>query len=76
LKIFLYLALGANLINDCFEKELLVLGMQEMENNTIDGVLYEGFCAENVKVTIEKIVNNFKFDKSKIKGKSCSVIKL
>ena len=50
--------------------------MQEMENNTIDGVLYEGFCAENVKVTIEKIVNNFKFDKSKIKGKSCSVIKL
>jgi len=39
-----------------------------MEDNQIDGVLYKGFWAENVKVTIEKIVNKFKFDKTKIRG--------
>ena len=34
----------------------------------IDGILYEGFCAENIKMTIEKIVNKYNFDKSKIRG--------
>jgi hypothetical protein len=39
-----------------------------MEEHEIDGVLYEGFCAENVKFAIEKIVNKYKFAKSKIRG--------
>jgi hypothetical protein len=47
--------------------------MEEMEENKIDGVLYEGFCAENVKCAIEKVVNRYKFSKNKIKG---TIIKL
>ena len=39
-----------------------------MEENKVDGVLYEGFCAENVKFAIEKVVNRYKFSKNKIKG--------
>jgi hypothetical protein len=60
--------LGAQLINDSFERETLILGMVEMENATINGITYEGQCAENVGAAIEKIINKFSFDKSKIKG--------
>ncbi len=42
--------------------------MVEMENATINGITYEGQCAENVGAAIEKIINKFSFDKSKIKG--------
>ena len=62
------LGLCAQLINDSYEKETLILGMVEMTNTTIGDVTYEGQCAENVGAAIEKIINQFKFDKSKIKG--------
>ncbi len=42
--------------------------MVEITDTTIDGTKYVGQCAENIKAAIEKIVNRYKFDKSKIKG--------
>jgi len=42
--------------------------MVEMENATINGITYEGQCAENVGAAIEKIVNLYSFDKLKING--------
>ncbi len=61
--------MGAQLINDSFDRETLILGMVEMENVLIGEVTYEGQCAENVGAAIEKIINNYKnFDKSKIIG--------
>ena len=48
---------------------MIVIGMEEVKDHEIDGILYEGFCAENIKMTIEKIVNKYNFDKSIIKGK-------
>ena len=55
-----YLGLGAQLTNDCFEKEVIVLGFIEVIG---------GHCAENIKAAIETIVNKYEFDKSKVKGK-------
>ena len=60
--------LGAQLINSCFEKQKLILGMVEITDTTIDGTKYVGQCAENIKAAIENIVNRYKFDKSKING--------
>ena len=60
--------MGAQTINTSFDRENMILGMTEIINNEIDGVTYEGACAENIKCAIEKIVNEFNFDKSKIKG--------
>ena len=51
--------LGAQIINSCFEKELLILRMAE---------LTEGNSAERIKESIENIVNKYNFDKSKVKG--------
>jgi hypothetical protein len=44
--------------------------MTEITNTTIDGIMYEGQCAENIGAAIERIVNDYDFDKSKVKGKS------
>ena len=35
----------------------MILGMTEIINNEIDGVTYEGACAENIKCAIEKMLN-------------------
>jgi len=66
--LFLFQGLCAQLINNSFETEILILGMVKMENATINGITYEGQCAENVGAAIEKIVNLYSFDKSKING--------
>jgi hypothetical protein len=60
--------LAAQLINSCFEKQKVVLGMIEITDTTINDITYMGQCAENIKAAIEKIVNEYKFDKSKIIG--------
>jgi hypothetical protein len=41
------------------EKEIIFLDMVE---------LIGGHCAENIQSAVEKIVNQYSFDKSKIKG--------
>ena len=63
-----YQGLGAQLINNCFEKQKLILGMVEITDSEIDGITNEGQCAENIKVAIEKKENEYDFDKPKIKG--------
>ena len=42
--------------------------MEEIKNTEIDGVIFEGACAENIGAAIERIVNKYDFDKFKIKG--------
>ncbi len=54
--------MGAQLINNCFEKQKLILGMIKITDSEIDGVKYVGKCTENNKVAIEKIVNEYDFD--------------
>lgn len=54
-----YMALCAQTINNSWEIELIVVGMVEMVN---------GHSAEEVKIAIEKMVNEYEFDKSKIQG--------
>ena len=49
--------MGAILGNRCYDKELLILGMTEIVDNEIDGQMFEGSCAENIKCAIEKILN-------------------
>ena len=49
--------------------------MIEITDSEIDGVKYVGQCAENIKVAIEKIVNEYDFDKSKIKGQDFKLAK-
>ena len=53
------MALCAQTINNSWEIELIVVGMVEMVN---------GHSAEEVKIAIEKMVNEYEFDKSKIQG--------
>lgn len=55
-----YLGLAANLINEAFQIETLVIGMEKLNN---------GHSAEECKHAIENIINQLKFDKKKIKGK-------
>ena len=52
-----FIAVAANIINDKFNKELLVIGFIRMKGR---------HCAENVKAGVESIVNTYEFDKSKI----------
>ena len=54
-----FLAIAVLLINESFEKQLLVIGME---------VLNDGHSAESTKLTIEDIINEYSFDKSKIRG--------
>ena len=53
-----YLGLVAALINKSLEKELYILGINDIESRSV----------EDVKFKIEDIVNNFKFEKSTING--------
>ena len=54
-----FIALAALIVDQDWNKEFLILDMKEMEGK---------HNAENVQIAIEKIVNKFDFDKSKIKG--------
>ena len=55
-----FLGLAAIIINNCFEQELLIIGMGSMTGN---------HSAENIKREIESLVNSFKCNKSKFHGK-------
>ena len=44
--------------------------MEEIKNTTIGDIQYEGACAENIGAAIERIVNKYDFDKTKIKSMS------
>ena len=54
-----FLALGAQIIDNLFNQEILIIGMVEIVG---------GHCAENIQAAIEKIINQYNFDKNKIKG--------
>ena len=54
-----FMGLAANIINSNFERETIVIGMILMPGN---------HCAENIKLAIESIVNDYSFDKSKLSG--------
>jgi len=55
-----YLALCAQIINKSWETELIVIGMVEFPN---------GHTSEELKIAIEKMVNEYSFDKSNIRGR-------
>ncbi len=55
-----FMGLAANLIDRNFEKSTIVIGMCLMPGK---------HNAENIKLAIENIINNFEFDKSIINGK-------
>jgi hypothetical protein len=54
-----YFALCAQTINNSWETELIVIGMVELLN---------GHSAGEIKKSIEKMINEYNFDKSKITG--------
>jgi hypothetical protein len=56
-----FIAVAANIIDEKFNKELLVIGFTRMSGR---------HCAENVKQGVESIVNKYSFDKSKISSNS------
>jgi hypothetical protein len=55
-----YWAVAAQLTDGSFGKEIIILGMVEMKR---------GHAAEQTKAAIEALVNNYNFDKKKIRGK-------
>jgi hypothetical protein len=55
-----YWAVAAQLTDGSFGKEIIILGMVEMKR---------GHAAEQTKAAIEADVNNYNFDKKKIRGK-------
>jgi hypothetical protein len=57
-----FIAVSANIIFKTFEKETIVIGMMKMPGP---------HNAENIKICVEQIVNEYDFDKSKVKGKMC-----
>ena len=56
-----FLALGAAIMNSNLEREVIVIGMVPMDVDS---------TAENIKLAIQKILNEFDFDKETIHGKS------
>jgi len=54
-----FIGLAANITTSAFEKEVVVIGMMRMPGS---------HCAENIKTSIEAMVNRFALDKSKING--------
>jgi hypothetical protein len=55
-----FLGVAFQITNGAFEKEIIIVGMEVMEN---------GHSAEEVQKAIEKIVNKYKFDRSKVRCK-------
>ncbi len=56
-----FMGIAANIINDEFERETIVIGMTLMPGN---------HCSESIKLAIESIINQYSFDKSKLSGKT------
>jgi len=54
-----FLALGAVIINEFFEQELIVIGMKSMGGD---------HTAENIQTVLETIINSFKCNKTKFHG--------
>ena len=52
-----FLALAVSMIYSDFKRETIVIGMERMEGR---------HTAENIKIVIEKIINEYDFDKSKV----------
>ncbi len=57
-----FIGLSASITDKNFNKKLLVLGLDRMPGP---------HNAENIKIAVEKITNQYTFDKSKIKGVVC-----
>lgn len=55
-----FIAVGAALMNDSFEREIVILNMMRMTTN---------HTAEHVKECVESMINGFDFDKRKINCK-------
>ena len=63
-----FIGLGASIINECFESELLIIGMMSMNGN---------HTAENIKIALERLVNSYKCSKINFHGNfSCYIIHL
>ena len=63
-----FIGLGASIINECFESELLIIGMMGMNGN---------HTAENIKKALERLVNSCKCSKINFHGNfSCYIIHL
>jgi hypothetical protein len=60
-----FMGLAAMLLNDNFEKECFVIGLERMPGS---------HNAENIKATIESIVNKYEFDRTKISGKNSKLL--
>ena len=54
-----FMGLGASFTNNLFEKEVLIIGMMLMPG---------AHSAENIKESIEKLVNRYKFNKLLLHG--------
>lgn len=55
-----FIAVSANIVYNNYDKETVVIGMMKMPGR---------HNAENIKICVESIVNEFKFDKTKVDGK-------
>ena len=60
-----FLGVAAIIINNCFEQELLIIGMACMTGN---------HSPENIKREIELLVNRYKCNKSKFHGKNTTFL--
>ena len=56
-----FIAVSANIISKTFEKDTLVIGIKSMPGR---------HNVENIKISVEEIVNEYDFDKSKVRGKN------
>jgi hypothetical protein len=54
-----FIAVSASLVFEGFVKEVVTIGMLLMEG---------AHTAENIQISVEKLVNRFKFNKAKIIG--------
>lgn len=55
-----FMGIGAFIIKPNFEKRLIIIGMKDIST---------GHTAEQTKEAIESVINKYKFDKQKIRGK-------
>lgn len=54
-----FMGIAASIVNSVYEKEVVVIGMELMKGS---------HCAENIKLAIESVINDYNFDKSIISG--------
>ena len=53
-----FIALAVSTINECFEREILVVNMERMTDR---------HTAEHIKECVESMINKYNFDKKKLK---------